>query len=444
MQAVETSPRSRAAARGADALSVTVSWGEHRLASQVLGPSGASRFVVGPQADCDFVAPRAARVEFRRGAEGPTCTFSDGLTGDVLRNGETWLGLSDLVRQGVAEEADGRYQLSLGQGDVVRLELGALTVEALPVRAPRPVTLPLGERLDYQWLNVLLCTVLLGSMLVVRLTLDAAEGDGEPQGSPAELTRYRRVLVRPEPKPERKPALVQTDTREKKAQKVDAEAGRPKPKPTSAASKGGGPPRLAVGALFAGLGVKDVLGGGGLGGELNQAMGNVVGANDGLGGWTLRGNGTGGDVGGPLAIGRFGSRHGPPGRYASPALTKTADKDPIPWDNGEQFGCVTGAGESGCIDREMIRRVIHEHLGQVRYCYEALLTQHPAMAGKVSVRFMVSATGQVARSEVAQSTVGVPELGECVAGRVRTWAFPVARGQLYTVSYPFVFRPAGG
>jgi TonB family protein len=79
----------------------------------------------------------------------------------------------------------------------------------------------------------------------------------------------------------------------------------------------------------------------------------------------------------------------------------------------------------------------------VRYCFESLLNQHPTMAGKVTVSFVVSSEGRVLRSEVAESTVGVQALGDCVAGRVSTWVFPSAKGMTFAVKYPFVFKTSG-
>jgi hypothetical protein len=189
---------------------------------------------------------------------------------------------------------------------------------------------------------------------------------------------------------------------------------------------------------IAGLSMGQILGAGGIGNELNRAMGNMVGASNGNGGWTLHGDGMGGDVGGPHGIGGIGKLHGGP--VGDPTLRKGTT--PGPHIEFEPFGC--DAGGQPCLDKETVRRIIRSHVGELRYCYESLLNRYPNLGGKVKVRFAVAQSGDVATSEVAQSTAGVPELGECVAGRVRTWHFPVpAHSVGYIISYPFLFKTSG-
>jgi TonB family protein len=98
----------------------------------------------------------------------------------------------------------------------------------------------------------------------------------------------------------------------------------------------------------------------------------------------------------------------------------------------------------GSLDKELIRKVIQMNRGQIRYCYESLLNRFPKLGGKVSVKFVITATGSVASSSVAQSTAGNAELETCVAGRVRTWKFPEPKGGgVVVVTYPFIFKQAG-
>jgi TonB family protein len=60
------------------------------------------------------------------------------------------------------------------------------------------------------------------------------------------------------------------------------------------------------------------------------------------------------------------------------------------------------------------------------------------------VKFVISATGSVASSQVAQSSAGDAELETCVAGRVRTWQFPKPKGGgVVIVTYPFIFKQSG-
>jgi TonB family protein len=99
----------------------------------------------------------------------------------------------------------------------------------------------------------------------------------------------------------------------------------------------------------------------------------------------------------------------------------------------------------GSLDKELIRKVIHANRGQIRYCYESQLNRFPKLNGKVAVKFVISPTGSVSTSSVAQTTVGNAELEACVAGRVRTWQFPKPKGGgVVIVTYPFIFAQSGG
>ena len=49
----------------------------------------------------------------------------------------------------------------------------------------------------------------------------------------------------------------------------------------------------------------------------------------------------------------------------------------------------------GSLSREVIRRVIRRHINEVRFCYEQELAQRPDLAGRVTVSFIISATGSV-------------------------------------------------
>jgi len=296
--------------------------------------------------------------------------------------------------------------------------------------------------LDYRWLNVLLATVLFAVVLVLRFELLAMEGGAfdDDGTSSAAVSMKRLVVVAAKPEAPA-PSIKDPSQERRKPEHARAAEGKPKPKPTPV-TRGEGGPRAAVPnvrGLLDGLGGQGVLGHGGLSEELTKSLGNVVGVSDGLGGIVLRGNGGGGDLGGPLRIGGLARRFVPGGgpnvnlsrgEGVSPVL------DPPPTD----VECT-----EGCIDRELIRRIVRGHLSQVRYCYEQLLPRMPTLQGRVMVKWHVTAAGRVDTSTVVSSTAQSPLLGECLAGRVRTWVFPPSKqvGPAgFTVSYPFLFKLA--
>ncbi len=98
----------------------------------------------------------------------------------------------------------------------------------------------------------------------------------------------------------------------------------------------------------------------------------------------------------------------------------------------------------GSLDKEIIRRVIKEHLAQIRYCYEKELTRSPGLFGKVATQFTISADGNVQSAEVQQSTMNNAEVERCITSKIRTWVFPKPKGGgVVVVKYPFIFKTTG-
>jgi TonB family protein len=187
-----------------------------------------------------------------------------------------------------------------------------------------------------------------------------------------------------------------------------------------------------------------------LGSEADEVLGNMKGTTiaDALGAHGLgqRGTGTGGaDTGQPL-IGDSeglripGLRHGSGGpgarghglgalgpRHVSPTIEFTP---PL---------------VRGSLDREIVRRVVRQHLNEVRYCYEQALARKPALAGRVVAHFSIAPNGVVLASALQSSTLGDATVESCIVTATRRWAFPQPQGGgLVTVQYPFQFAPAGG
>ena len=177
-----------------------------------------------------------------------------------------------------------------------------------------------------------------------------------------------------------------------------------------------------------GGGISTIFGKNGLGGELKSAMGNMFGAApgdaQGFGGLGLRGSGAGGG-----GMGKYGE-----GLGLGMGGKKSAD---IGISSSEPT-------VMGSLDKELIRQVIKRNISQIRYCYESQLSRYPKLNGKVSVKFIITATGTVSSSTVAQATTSNAELETCVAGRVHTFVFPKPKGGgVVVVTYPFIFKPSG-
>ena len=96
----------------------------------------------------------------------------------------------------------------------------------------------------------------------------------------------------------------------------------------------------------------------------------------------------------------------------------------------------------GSLDKELIRRVIRQHMNEVKYCYERELTRDSSLNGRVVVKFAIGGMGQVMTSAIESSTLANHNGEQCIADAVRRWQFSKPQGGVVIVSYPFQLRPA--
>jgi hypothetical protein len=70
-------------------------------------------------------------------------------------------------------------------------------------------------------------------------------------------------------------------------------------------------------------------------------------------------------------------------------------------------------------------------------CYDLALKASPALKGALTVRFTVSAGGQVSDAKPQKNEVG-PIVGNCVAQQIKTLGFPKADGpSVFDKTYRF-------
>jgi hypothetical protein len=99
------------------------------------------------------------------------------------------------------------------------------------------------------------------------------------------------------------------------------------------------------------------------------------------------------------------------------------------------------------LSREVNRRVLRRHIGEVRACYATALTTTPGLAGHVDVRFVVGLDGHVSGVERSAVDLGAtPADGEiahafetCLHAAFQHWEFPVPEGSAATVTVPIAF-----
>jgi outer membrane biosynthesis protein TonB len=420
-------------------LALRFSWGEHRLHSEVLRP-GRGAFTVGTAHGVDFpIADVAGAERFTLVPSGDihTVRFARGMSGSLWR-GDEERSLKDAVMRGEALPDGDGWAVTLGARDAVRLELGSIAVEALPVPVPSAVQGDLLEAIDLRMLNILAAVVVLAGTAIVAAVTRESEGyrDDDRAGPTRMLARFVASVAEPKASapskaaPEKKPAREGAAPPQKVAERTPASKGRD---PKEVAQKLG----QFINTVLKGDGSPDPLG------QPIRGIAKAGVAANGITGFSLKGDGNGGGPGETLRIGgieRPGRGHGPADAEGEGTLCKAGSDckhKPAP-ELGPPEVSVVG------MDKELIRQVIHAHKSEVRYCYELELTRNPKLEGKTAVRFLISHTGAVTVSNVVESTVRSSQLESCVAGRVRTWQFPrPPGGGTVVVTYPFVFRANG-
>lgn len=102
----------------------------------------------------------------------------------------------------------------------------------------------------------------------------------------------------------------------------------------------------------------------------------------------------------------------------------------------------------GTIDKEAIRRVIRAKLHEVKSCYERALNtmeKGQKLEGKIVLGWKIIARGQTRDVKIVSSTLGNPQVENCIRTRLAGWTFPeppVGFEYAEVQAYPFVLNQA--
>ncbi|MBM7117674.1 adventurous gliding motility protein GltG [Archangium primigenium] len=446
---------------GPTGLGVHFLWGDQRVGDFFLAPGQKRTFSVGSAKGVDFIMGDSKlggeRFEVvRTDGQSFTVLFSAKMKGELVRKGETH-DLKEIIESGKASHEGEAYALTLKDEDLLSVDLGGVTLEACLESVPKKALAPMGESVDFSVINIFLVLFFLASMFVISASNLAAAGEQFTDELAGNNARLAKLIVKP-PDTQKNKFLEKLNQQkaEKQAEKAKAkkedtqqakkEVVKPTPANATKADKKAEAKNMAA-KIFGGKGgAASLFAGGGIGGDLKGAMGNMFGAktggvSNGLVGMGLRGGGGGGGGGDVVGIGSVGTkgRAGGVSGYGSGMGSLGGTKQSVEVGIASEEATV-----SGSLDKELIRQVIQRNRGQIRFCYESLLNRFPKLGGKVAIRFTIASEGNVVTSSVAQSTAGNSELEQCVAGRVRTWSFPKPKGGgSVAVTYPFIFKAAG-
>jgi TonB family protein len=97
---------------------------------------------------------------------------------------------------------------------------------------------------------------------------------------------------------------------------------------------------------------------------------------------------------------------------------------------------------TGALERDQVRKVVREHINEIRSCYNSGLTPCPNLNARVAIEFVIEPNGKVGSAEVVESTQKDTKLPACIVEAVQGWRFPKPKdGKPVTVVYPFALSP---
>jgi TonB family protein len=455
--------------RGSDrVLLVGLVWGKETLIElEQVGPGEDLR--AGTLFDLPAVQlARNFRLVRASGDGGHVFTVPASLPGEVHRQGAA-RSLGELALIGKARRLEAPFKAhayEIGPDDrVVARVAPQLTMIARYVRASPPRAKPLHDRIDPDFASTVVAGLLLLALffLLVRVA---------PVPEPAfeDLTAARERIARYQAAKPPAPTAAETPKVKDlsgtpegaKAKEEEGQAGKPEAKKKQAAPARKGTPSpdankreadrrkvQKLGLLGAlsnvsgpGVATSNVLGPGGLGSGINEALGGVkgrAGQGDayGVGGLGTRGFGAGGG-GTAIGIGGLGTKGSGSGRGGYGRID-------LGGRGKEETQFVPGRTiVVGGLSRDVINRIIQRHYNEVKYCYEKELTRDPALYGKVAITFVIDGEGGVSDAFVKETSLANEPVESCIVAHVRRWAFPAPEGgSTVQVTYPYVFKSSG-
>jgi len=392
-------------------------------------------------------------------------SFNTSATGSLAMPDGTVTGLDELAR-GSKVSRDPEFgdckTFTLPEGAVATLMFGHVGFRVRYTSQPAGYLTKATDRIDYTFLNTILLVLFVYAAMVATFHLRPKSVETSEEELYKVPDRYVQfILTRPKPQKKDLAFLekLKSDIDDGKANSAERYKGKEgkmglKGRPDTGKRSAvkaikpddkeivGNRGLLAVLGAGGPQGLSTVMGGTGLGGEMEGAIGNMfgsqIGNSGGFGGLGLKGTGSGGGgMGNTIGVGRLGTR----GR------------------GGGKFGYGTGVarirrrGERnvnisvgrpiimGSLSMEIIRRVIRSHRDQIKYCYSKELTRAPNLRGKVAVKFTISPKGYVTQATVSQTTLRNAAVERCITQKIRTWKFPEPKGGgIVIVNYPFILQ----
>lgn len=96
---------------------------------------------------------------------------------------------------------------------------------------------------------------------------------------------------------------------------------------------------------------------------------------------------------------------------------------------------------NGSIDKRIIQKVVRQHSGELRSCYERELAKTRDLAGRIVIVWLISPQGMVTKALVKETTMKNKTVEDCIKNSILHWRFPAPKGGgIVQIEYPFVFE----
>lgn len=464
---------------------VMVAW-NHRVLSTNHFKEKGSVFISSSD-DADVMVPiiaSASKYELLKIGTQVTVCLTQEMTGELVREGGESLTFADLARQNKLRNVGTHFEIDLRQGEMVRLGLQGDLV-SIYVRyvadTPKPLVAPLLDMTSSEVTGIVLALAISAIMaLYMNIYTPSPLNDDEARIDEP----IRKAIVKFNP-PQQKIAEAKEEPKEKKVAVAKDKVTQATPKPTvekkgdpgkagevapnpnaktkekklTSVKPGGAiktapkeganmksekpdPTKVGLLSAFGAKGTQAKLdkaysGSGELAGMADAATGYAGNAEtrDGDGpGTKLKDTGAGGKGSQTIGISGVGTQgRGTGGTgYGTGGIGKKGSAQIHV--EGQEGEFSTG------MDKEAIRRVIREHLREIRNCYEQQLQRSPDLYGKLVLEWDIEEGGRVSRCVVKSNALGNEAVASCISSHLKTWKFPdPPKDMVGRVSYPFVF-----
>jgi hypothetical protein len=116
-----------------------------------------------------------------------------------------------------------------------------------------------------------------------------------------------------------------------------------------------------------------------------------------------------------------------------------------PWNKGTATNhCVDPPSKTatlGSLPPEQIQTVVRSRSDAFRKCYETGLAHNPGLQGKVSVRFVIDANGNVPQAHIVGNELPDCEVTACLCDEFKKFTFPKPEGGSVNIVYSLVLAP---